>query len=204
MADDRCRGCCSFRGAVRAGNDIRSDGAARSGSTVRTNDQCADSRAERRCGTTATARSTTPRRGPTTTGNAPRANATTRQSSPWPAGGPTSCSRCCVTAPSTKTPPTLRPRHQWPWLLDENHRGTPPACADHVSPDDARNRKSRASHTPVAVWHDRVRRYVLASPGRGTRVTRAQRPRPTRRRCSTTSTILLTAMTPSHEAASSL
>ena len=27
----------------------------------------------------------------------------------------------------TKTPPSLRPHHRWPWPLDGNHRGTPRA-----------------------------------------------------------------------------
>jgi hypothetical protein len=75
-------------------------------------------------------RSATPPRGRTTTGNAPRANATTRRSSPWPAAGPTSCSPCSGTAPSIKTRPTLSPRHPWSWPLDGNHRGPPGGFAN--------------------------------------------------------------------------
>src|SRR3712207_128164 len=62
----------------------------------------------------------TPPHGPTTTANAPLANATTPPLSAWPVAGSTSSSRCCATEVPTNPTPG-RP-------LDQTHRDTRPAA----------------------------------------------------------------------------
>lgn len=57
---------------------------------------------------------------PTTTANGPKANGTTKPSSPSPAAARTFSSPCSETGPSTKTP-NHKTCHQ---PLGENHRGT--------------------------------------------------------------------------------
>ncbi len=58
--------------------------------------------------------------GRTTTGNEPRASATTKPSSLLPDAAPTSPMRCSMTVHSTASPSHLRP----PWRHDENYRST--------------------------------------------------------------------------------
>jgi hypothetical protein len=73
------------------------------------------------CSSPPSRRCTTRRHGLTTTANGPKANATTRPSSPSHAAVQTSSSPCSETEPSTRT----RNNETYPQRLDENHSGTP-------------------------------------------------------------------------------
>ncbi|MBP2386281.1 hypothetical protein JOF47_001792 [Paeniglutamicibacter kerguelensis] len=70
------------------------------------------------------------RPGPTTTGNGPRARNTTKPSWPWPDAGATSCSRCCVTAPSMRrrrpSPPNAGPIRGTRYPVHDNRSGPGP------------------------------------------------------------------------------
>ena len=105
----------------QSGTSIRGEAPSTRVATKSSNECCSSRRLRRS--------KTTPPRGPTTTRNALKANATAKPSSPSPDADPTSYLPCSETAPSMN-----RGQPNWPQPLDKNDRSTPQRTGnDHTN-----------------------------------------------------------------------